>query len=291
MNASRREFLTTVALGATAYGCAGGDQPAAEDDGVQRYVRYEQGGTVSYGLLHGDTIEPIEGELFGDHTPTGKSVPLADVKLLYPCEPTKILALAGNYSSHLGEGVEPHSHPEIFYKTTNSIISPGEPIVFPDGARDVHYEAEFVIVIGKKAKNVSEAEAENYIFGYTAGNDVSERQWQNGSLDGPETKDLQWWRGKGADTFSPVGPVIAVGLDYLPSTIQSRLNGEVRQETTLDHLIHKPPLIVSFISKYVTLMPGDLIFTGTTGTTKPMKSGDVVEVEIDGIGVLRNPIA
>ncbi|MBI1357014.1 MAG: DUF2437 domain-containing protein [Acidobacteria bacterium] len=289
MKASRREFLVTAAAGAAAFGC--GSQPAAEDDGVKRYVRYDRGGTVSYGLLHGDQIEPIEGELFGDHKPTGQSVALGEVKLLYPCEPTKILALAGNYSTHLGEGVEPHSHPEPFYKTTNSIISPGESIVYPPGAQDVHYEAEFVIVIGKKAKKVSEADAENYIFGYTCGNDVSERNWQNGSLDGPENKDLQWWRGKGADTFSPVGPAIAVGLNYPPCKIQSRLNGEVRQETTLDHLIHKPPLIVSFISQYVTLLPGDLIFTGTTGTTKPMKSGDVVEVEIDGIGVLRNPIA
>ena len=289
MNASRREFLVTVAAGATAFGCA--SQPAAEDDGVKRYVRYERAGSISHGLLRGDQIEPIEGELFGAHTPTGQSIPLSDVKLLYPCKPTKILALAGNYSSHLAEGSTPHALPEPFYKTTNSISGPDEPIIYPPGARDVHYEAEFVIVIGKRAKKVSEAEAESYIFGYTCGNDVSERNWQNGSLDGPENKDLQWWRGKGADTFSPVGPAIAVGLSYLPSKIVSRLNGEVRQETTLDHLIHKPPLIVSHISKYVTLLPGDLIFTGTTGKTMPMQSGDVIEVEIDGIGLLRNAIA
>jgi 2-keto-4-pentenoate hydratase/2-oxohepta-3-ene-1,7-dioic acid hydratase in catechol pathway len=290
MNASRRQFLSTVAIGAAAYGCSGSG-PSVEDDGVKRYVRFERGGEIAYGLLRGDRIELIEGELFGDHRPAGSFVPLGEAKLLYPCKPTKILALAGNYMSHLAEGAQPHPHPEPFYKTTNSIIGPDDKIVYPPGSRDVHYEAEFVIVIGKRAKKVSEAEAEQYIFGYTAGNDISERNWQNGSLDGPESKDLQWWRGKGADTFSPVGPVIAVGLDYLPSRIQSRVNGEVRQDTTLDHLIHKPPVIVSFISQYVTLLPGDLIFTGTTGKTLPMQSGDVVEVEIDGIGVLRNPIA
>lgn len=287
MKATRREFLAAAAAGAAA--CSSGSAP--EGDGVTRYVRFERAGQEGYGLLVGETIQPFEGDLFGSRQPTGESVALADVKLLYPCKPTKVMALAGNYASHLGEGAEMPAVPEPFYKPISSLISPGEPIVLPPDSQDVHYEAEFVIVVGKKAKNVSEAEAEDYILGYTCGNDVSERNWQNGSLDGPENKDLQWWRGKGADTFGPMGPCIAAGFDYLQSRIQLRLNGEVKQDTTLNYLIHKPPAVVSFISRYVTLMPGDVIFTGTSGKTSQIQKGDTLEVEIDGIGVLKNPVA
>ncbi len=290
MSVSRRHFLTSVtAAGAVGWSCASSAPEAG--DGVTRLARFEHGGGVHHGIVQGDAIQPIEGDFFGSLTPAGEPVAMADVKLLHPVEPTKIMALAGNYSDHLAPGTELPEHPEPFYKTTNSIVGPGDPVVLPPDSRDVHYEAEFVIVIGKRAKNVSEAQAPDYILGYTCGNDISERQWQNGSLDGPETKDLQWWRGKGAETFSPVGPVIAVGLDFVESGIRLRQNGEVKQETTLDHLIHKPAETVAFISKYVTLMPGDLIFTGTTGRTQPIQSGDVLEVEIDGIGVLRNPVA
>ena len=290
MSVSRRDFLVSVAAAGAAGWRCGGPAPEA-GDGVTRLARFEHAGAVHYGILQGESVQPIEGDLFGAHTPAGDPLPLSGVKLLYPVEPTKIMALAGNYSDHLAEGAELPPQPEPFYKTTNSIIGPGDSVVLPPDSRDVHYEAEFVIVIGKKAKNVSVEQAGDYILGYTCGNDISERQWQNGSLDGPETKDLQWWRGKGADTFSPVGPVIAVGLDFLKSDIRLRQNGEIKQETTLDHLIFKPAETVSFISKYVTLMPGDLIFTGTTGKTQPIHSGDVLEVEIDGIGVLRNPVA
>jgi 2-keto-4-pentenoate hydratase/2-oxohepta-3-ene-1,7-dioic acid hydratase in catechol pathway len=148
-----------------------------------------------------------------------------------------------------------------------------------------------VIVISKRAKNVPTEQANDYILGYTCGNDVSERNWQNGSIDGPEHKDLQWWRAKGSETFGPVGPCVAAGLDYEKSKIQLRLNGQVKQDAMLSDLIHKPPETVSFISRYVTLEPGDMIFTGTSGTTSRMNPGDVVEVEIDGIGILRNRIA
>ncbi len=288
MKTTRREFLGATTLGAAAIGCS----PAPKaDDGVTRFVRFEHAGNTSYGLLVGETIEPFEGDLFGARTPTGESVTLADVSLLCPCKPSKVMALAGNYASHLGEGAELPAQPEPFYKPISSLLDPGGVIVFPPGAQDVHYEAEFVIVIGKKAKNVSEADADDYILGYTCGNDVSECNWQNGSLDGPENKDLQWWRGKGCDTFTPLGPVIATGFDYVQSRIQLRLNGEVKQDDTLDHLIHKPPAVVSFISRYVTLLPGDVIFTGTSGKTSRINPGDQVDVEIDGIGVLQNTVA
>lgn len=289
MSVSRREFLVSAAAAGAAGWRCGGSAPEA-DDGVTRLARFEHAGAVHYGIVKGDTVQPIEGDLFGAHTPAGAPVPLAGVKLLHPVQPATVFALAGNYSDHLAADAKLPDHPEPFYKTNNSVIGPGEAVVLPPDSRDVHYEAELVIVIGKMAKNVSPADAPNSILGYTCGNDISDRQWQNGSLDGPETKDLQWWRGKGADTFSPLGPVIAVGLDFEKSGIRLRKNGEVMQETTLDHLIFKPAETVAFISKYVTLMPGDVIFTGTTGKTQAIKSGDVLEVEIDGIGVLRNPV-
>jgi len=255
---------------------------------VVHYVRYELGGKTSFGILEGETIREISGDLFGARTPTGKNVKLSDVKLRYPIEPPKVLAVGLNYRSHIGDRPAP-VRPEIFYKPITSLQDPGGPIVIPPGSKDLHYEAEFVIVIGKRAKNVSEADAEDYILGYTCGNDVSERNWQNGSID--KTPDLQWWRGKGADTFAPLGPSIAVGLDYSKSRIELRLNGEVKQTQLISDLVFGPPQIVSFISKYVTLTPGDVIYTGTPGRTSAMKAGDKVEVEVSGIGVLKNYVA
>ena len=288
MNVSRRSFLATAAAGAAGLSC-GSSGPI--DDGVTRYVRFARGEAEGYGLLKGNQIEPFSGDLFGARTPAGDPVPLAEVKLLYPCKPSKVFALAGNYADHLGADVEIPDHPEPFYKPISCLQNPGDPIVFPVGAREVHYEAEFVIVIGKKAKRVSKESADDYILGYTCGNDISERQWQNGALDGPASKDLQWWRGKGCDTFGPMGPVIATGFNFLESRIQLRQNGEIRQDTTLDHLIHKPAETVAFISNYVTLMPGDVIFTGTSGKTASITHGDKLEVEIDGIGILENTVA
>lgn len=254
---------------------------------VTKYVRYEQNGQTSYGILDGETIQPISGDLFGDHSPSGEKVELSTVNLRYPCEPPKVLAVGLNYASHLGERPKPEV-PEIFFKPTTSLQDPGGPIEIPPNSKDLHYEAEFVIVIGKTAARVSEDEALDYVFGYTCGNDVSDRNWQNGTKG--DTKDRQWWRAKGSDTFGPLGPAITVGLDYNKSRIQLRLNGEVKQSQMISDLIFGPPQIVSFISQYVTLTPGDVIFTGTPGSTSPMKAGDVVEVEIDGIGVLRNPV-
>ena len=256
-------------------------------DGVTLYVRFEQGDSVSHGILSGDTIEKIEGDLFGARKPTGEKVKTADVKLLYPIEPPKVLAVGLNYGSHLGER-KPPANPEIFYKPLTSLQHPGGDIVIPKGAKDVHFEAEFVIVIGKDARNVSEEDAPDYILGYTCGNDVSDRNWQNGTKG--DTKDVQWWRAKGSDTFGPLGPAIAVGLDHDKSWIQLRLNGKVMQKQRVNDLIFGPAAIVSFVSRYITLTAGDVIYTGTPGSTSPMKAGDIVEVEIDGIGILQNPV-
>ena len=259
----------------------------AQGSGPTKYVRYEQGGATAYGILEGAAIQQIEGDLFGERTPTGKTVTLSEVKLRYPIEPPKVLCVGLNYASHIGDRPTP-SKPEIFYKPRTALQDPGGPIVVPEGSKDLHFEAELVAVIGKQARNVSAENAAEYILGYTCGNDVSERNWQHGSQG--DKKDVQWWRAKGSDTFGPMGPSIVTGLDYLKSRITCRLNGEVKQTQLLSDLIFKPEDIVAFVSQYITLEPGDVIFTGTPGKTSPMKPGDKVEVEIDGIGILENPI-
>jgi 2-keto-4-pentenoate hydratase/2-oxohepta-3-ene-1,7-dioic acid hydratase in catechol pathway len=249
---------------------------------VSTYVRYEHAGRISYGTLRGDLVSPLSGGLFGGGAAAGKEVELDRVRLLYPCEPSKILAVGLNYKSHLGSRPAP-VRPELFWKPTSCLLEPGGKIVIPEGAANVHYEGELVVVIGRKAKRVSPEEAAGCIFGYTCGIDVSEREWQK--------NDLQWWRAKGSDTFGPLGPAIAVGLDYKSSRLQTRVNGEVKQSQFLSDLLFDPATVVSHASRCVTLLPGDVIYTGTPGTTGALKPGDVVEVEIDGIGILKNSVA
>jgi 2-keto-4-pentenoate hydratase/2-oxohepta-3-ene-1,7-dioic acid hydratase in catechol pathway len=279
MDTTRRTLLASLATGALAM--------AQSPSGVKRYVRYEHQGKTSFGRLDGESIRVISGDLLGSRAETGASVKLADVKLRYPIEPSKVLAVGLNYKSHIGDRPTP-KRPEIFYKPITALQDPGGPIVIPKGSKDLHYEAEFVIVMGKRASKVSVANAPSHILGYTCGNDVSDRNWQNGTID--KTPDLQWWRAKGSDTFAPLGPCIAVGLDYAKSRIKLRLNGEVKQDQVVSDLLFGPPEIVSFISQYVALEAGDVIYTGTPGQTSPMKAGDKVEVEVDGIGVLRNHV-
>lgn len=249
---------------------------------VRQYVRYEHRGAFSYGILDGANISALKGDLFGGATETGVKIELKEVQLLWPCEPSKILAVGLNYKSHLRDRPAP-AKPELFWKPPTSLLEPGGRIIIPEGAGNVHYEGELVVVIGRKAKGVSAAEAASSIFGYTCGNDVSERDWQKG--------DLQWWRAKGSDTFAPLGPAIAVGLDYKTSRLQTRVNGEVKQSQFLSDLLFDPAAVVSHASRHVTLLPGDVIYTGTPGSTSALKPGDIVEVEIDGIGVLRNTVA
>ena len=175
---------------------------------------------------------------------------------------------------------------EGFYNPHNCIIADGENIVLPADAGRVDEEGELVVVIGKTAKNVSKEEALDFVMGYTIGNDVSARDWQNG----PE-KDMQWWRAKGADTFGPLGPFISTDIDPFDFTIQVTVNGEKTENVAHSRdLIFDIPTVIAEISRYVTLDPGDIIYSGTPGRTSQLKAGDVVEVEIPGIGVLRNPV-
>ena len=247
-----------------------------------RIARFESDGRVSYGLVEGDSVTPIAGDLFGDRRPAGPALPLSSVKLLAPLVPRQILAVALNYGSHLGE--RPASpKPELFLKAPSSIIGPGDAIVLPAGSERVDYEGELVVVIGRRCRKVSEAEALSCVLGYTCGNDVSARDWQRG--------DTQWWRAKSSDTFSPLGPWIVDGLDPTDLELRTRVNGEEVQSTSTRLLLHSVARVISFASQVITMAPGDLIYTGTPGQTRPLKPGDTVEVEVTGIGVLRNPVA
>ncbi len=252
-----------------------------------QYLRFQKGDTVAYGLLDGSRVRQLDGDLFGEWTPTDITYNLDDVTILIPSQPTQVFALAGNYRSHLSDDSIPEKFriPQPFLKTRSCLTPHESPIVIPPDATVVHYEAEMVVVIGKKCSKVSPEDAPDYVFGVTAGNDVSERIWQNDK----EVKDVQWWRGKGADTFGPVGPYILTGLDYNQLKLRLVLNGETRQEEVTDHLIHDIAGTVSFMSQYVTLQPGDLIFTGTPGKTDIIKPGDTVEVHLEDM-VLRNPV-
>ena len=277
MHTTRRQFVAAAVPAAALV-----QTPAPSS--VTRYVRFQQGALIRYGILDGDRIRVLRGALFDPPRESGV-VRLAEVKLLCPIHPPKVLAVGLNYKSHIGNRPAPKNC-EIFYKPVTCLQNPGEPIVIPKDSKNTHYEGEMVIVAGRRARDVTPEQARDVIFGVTCGNDVSERDWQGG----PE-KDLQWWRAKGADTFGPLGPVIARGLDYGNLRLETRLNGEVVQKANTNDLLYDCPHIVSAISRYVTIEQGDVIYTGTPGSTRRMKPGDKVEVDIEGIGVLLNPVA
>ena len=254
---------------------------SAAAQNVTRYVRYQAGGTMAYGILEGETIRELQGSIFDNAKPTGRTRKLAEVKLLAPVEPKKVIAAGLNYKSHIGE--QPAAkYVGLFAKMPTSIIGHDENIIYPADATDLHYEAEIVVVIGKRASNITEAQVRSHIFGVTACNDVSERAWQK--------QDLQWFRAKAADTFGPMGRELVTNVDYTKLKLIGRHNGKVVQETTTDLLIFNIDNVVSYTSRYITLEPGDVIFTGTPGTTQAMKPGDTFEVEIPGVTMLRNTV-
>jgi 2-keto-4-pentenoate hydratase/2-oxohepta-3-ene-1,7-dioic acid hydratase in catechol pathway len=251
---------------------------------ITHYVRFRTEAGSAHGELAGGRILEIAGDLFGSRETTGVEVPSRDATLLPPCTPSKILGVGLNYRSHLGGRNLPET-PELFYKPPSALVATEEAIMIPPDASDVHFEGELVIVIGRKVRHASRDEAAAAIFGVTCGNDVSDRNWQRG----PQ-KDLQWWRAKGCDTFAPLGPAIATGLDYSNLMLETRVNGKVAQRESTADLVHDCPSIVSWASRWVTLFPGDLIYTGTPGNTFALKAGDLVEVEIEGVGALRNRV-
>jgi 2-keto-4-pentenoate hydratase/2-oxohepta-3-ene-1,7-dioic acid hydratase in catechol pathway len=247
-----------------------------------KYVKYEVQGTVSWGILDNDSIQQLSGPPFGGMAkPTGRRVKVAEVKFMAPAEAKKVVAAGLNYKSHIGQA-SPAKYVGLFAKFPTTLTGHEREIIYPADATNVHYEAEICVVIGKKAQNISEAQVRDHIFGVTACNDVSERAWQK--------QDLQWFRAKAADTFGPMGRELVTNVDYNKLTLIGRHNGKVVQETTTDLLIFSIDNIISYTSRYITLEPGDVVFTGTPGTTQAMKPGDTYEVEIPGVTLLRNMV-
>jgi 2-keto-4-pentenoate hydratase/2-oxohepta-3-ene-1,7-dioic acid hydratase in catechol pathway len=249
------------------------------------YARFEAEGKVRFGIVEAGTVREIP-HLAGSPVPGAPSFPVSGVRLLAPCAPSKIFALAFNYTDHLA-GRTPPSEPQIFLKVPSSVIGPNDPIVLPlsggsPAAGRIDEEGELVVVMGRRASRVSRDEAPSCILGYTCGNDVSARGWQKA--------DLNWWRAKSSDTFSPIGPVVVTDIDPREAVITARINGREVQRCSPRDLLFDIPSLIEWISRSVTLEPGDLIFTGTSGTPADLHAGDVVEVEIDGIGILRNTV-
>ena len=248
-----------------------------------KYVKFEAHGNPAWGVLENETtIQELSGAPWNTTTkPTGRRIKVPDVKFLAPADAKKVIAAGFNYRSHIGQA-SPAKYIGLFAKFPTSLIGHQGDIVYPADATTVHYEAEICVVIGKTARHITEAQVKDHIFGVTACNDVSERDWQK--------QDLQWFRAKAADTFGPMGPVLVTNVDYNNLKLIGRHNGKVVQETTTDLLIFPINHIVSYISRYVTLEPGDVIFTGTPGTTQAMKPGDTFEVEVVGVATLRNKV-
>jgi len=243
------------------------------------YVRYEQNGAVSWGELVGTTIHQLSDAPYLDGSRTGQTVEQSAVTLKAPVDPELVVMTALNFRSHISG--EPAEYPGLFIVPASSIIGPEEAIVIPSETNNFHYEAEALVVIGKRADNVSIEDAPDYIFGVTAGNDGSARDWQGA--------DLQWTRAKGSKTFNTVGPKLVTGLDPNNLQIEGRLNGEVRQGENTSDMLYNFDYMVSYISRYFVLEPGDVVWSGTMGTTRRMVPGDVYEVEVEGVGILRNP--
>jgi 2-keto-4-pentenoate hydratase/2-oxohepta-3-ene-1,7-dioic acid hydratase in catechol pathway len=255
-----------------------------------RWCRFQSGQKVAYGVIEGNSVIEVAGSPFEGHSRTPTTVPLCGVKLLVPVIPPTFYAAGINYPEHVTEmakrrGVKPEfpPHADVGYRANNALVATDEPIVIPrDATEEVQYEGELVAVIGKRCKRVSEEKALDYVFGYTIGNDVSERTWQRG--------DRTLWRGKNTDTFKPMGPWIVTGLDPDDLRVTIRLNGKEMFSYAVKDAIFGVRQFISRMSQYLTLSPGDVLWMGTDGATENMKDGDLVEVEITGIGVLRNPV-
>ncbi|MGE0864291.1 MAG: fumarylacetoacetate hydrolase family protein [Vicinamibacterales bacterium] len=274
--------LAMMVAAGSAFAQAPASAAAATAGKQVKYVKYQAGTRTAWGILEGETIRELSAPPFeGAAKPTGRTAKLAEVKLMAPAEAKKVIAAGLNYKSHIGQA-SPAKYVGLFAKFPTSLIGHEGEIIYPADATTVHYEAEICVVIGKKAQNITEAQVKDHIFGVTACNDVSERAWQK--------QDLQWFRAKAADTFGPMGPALVTNVDYNNLKLIGRHNGKVVQETDTTLLIFSINNIVSYTSRYITLEPGDVIFTGTPGVTQAMKPGDTFEVEIPGVALLRNKV-
>lgn len=256
-----------------------------------RLARVAHSEGVSFVALEPDPSSPEEKVLaveidqhpFGEPTFTGRRWPMADVRLLAPILPTKIICVGKNYAEHAREmGSEPPENPVIFLKPSTSVIGPHAPIKLPPNSERVDYEGELAVVIGQPCKDVPEARATDVVRGYTVANDVTARDQQKA--------DGQWTRAKSYDTFCPLGPWIDTTVDPSDLAIRTELDGEVKQDSRTSLLIHDVSALVSWVSRIMTLLPGDVILTGTPAGVGPMQEGQKVSVSIDGLGTLTNPV-
>ena len=253
-----------------------------------RWIKFSIAGTPAYGILQGDRIVEVEGDMLGSWKRTGRTHGLAGVKIEIPLIPRTFYAAGFNYAVHVGEAARLLDHspvlPEsadIGYRANNALIAHDEDVVIPcDATEQVHYEGELAVVIGQQARNVTQAQALDCVFGYTIGNDVSERSWQK--------DDRTFFRSKNADTFKPMGPWIETEFDIDAATTSVRVNGTETARFRTNAMIFGIAAFISRTSRYCTLYPGDVMWMGTDGTSPNLRHGDVVEVEITGIGVLRN---
>ena len=250
-----------------------------------RIVRYEtqDGKKPKYGWLLDGKVGEIGGNIFGRYQRKEAETPLADVRLLAPCEPTKILCVGRNYVEHAKElGNEVPKIPLIFMKPPSSIIANGDTIILPPQSAQVEHEGELVVVIGKRGRHITTENARKHILGYTVGNDVTARDLQK--------SDGQWTRAKGFDTFCPFGPWIDTEFDPADSVVTCRVNGQMRQMASTRDMVFNVGVLISYISSVMTLESGDLIFTGTPSGVGQLKDGDEVSVEIEGLGEIKNKV-
>lgn len=248
-------------------------------------VRYERNGKVKHGWMVEDEnkVRVIEGDIYKLQSAkpimTGLELTLDEVRLLTPCTPSKVVCIGVNYRDHAVEmGKELPKEPLMFLKPSTTVIGPGEPIVYPKLTENLHYEGELAVVIKKEARRIKAEEADDYILGFTCAIDVTARDLQS--------RDGQWTRAKGFDTFCPLGPAIASKLDYNDLRIVTRVNGEVRQDSNTNQLVFGIPQLLEAITAVMTLLPGDVVLTGTPSGVGELKPGDEVSVTIEGIGTL-----
>jgi 2-keto-4-pentenoate hydratase/2-oxohepta-3-ene-1,7-dioic acid hydratase in catechol pathway len=250
-----------------------------------KVARFSNGAEPRFGIVDGPELVVLKGHpLVAGYQTTGDRIPLKEVKLLAPTIPSKIICIGKNFADHAAEiGEEVTAEPLIFFKPSSAIVGHGDAIVIPPQSKQVELEAELCLVIGKLAKNVSEEKALEYLWGVTIANDVTARDLQFG--------DGQWARSKAFDTFCPLGPWVET--EFVPDgqVIESRVNGEVRQNVSITEMVHKIPFIISYVSKNMSLLPGDIILTGSPAGISVIKDGDMIECEIEGIGILSNPVA
>jgi 2-keto-4-pentenoate hydratase/2-oxohepta-3-ene-1,7-dioic acid hydratase in catechol pathway len=249
-----------------------------------KIARFNLNGEIRFGSVVGDQVSLFAGNPFESKELSGESIALDQIQLLAPVTPSKIICIGMNYAAHAAEiSQDVPDEPLMFFKPISAIIGPNDTIVLPHQSDQVELEVELAVVIGKQAKNISKSEVESHIFGYTVGNDITARDIQ--------FSDLQWARSKGFDTFCPLGPWIETDFDPTGKRLDSRVHGEQRQHATTRDMIFDVETIVSFVSENVTLFPGDIILTGSPAGISRITHGDVIECEIEGIGVLHNQVA